>query len=54
MLGSDYPFPLGEHKPGQLVGECEWLSEEEKKGIWGENCMKFLGLDINQFYSAEK
>ena len=30
MLGSDYPFPLGEHHPGKLIESIEELDEELK------------------------
>ena len=30
MLGSDYPFPLGEHHPGKLIESVEELDEELK------------------------
>lgn len=45
ILGSDYPFPLGEHVPGKLVEEVEFLSDEEKRKILGLNCLEFFGLD---------
>lgn len=30
LLGSDYPFPLGEHHPGKLVESMDDLSPETK------------------------
>ncbi|KAI9226121.1 MAG: hypothetical protein DHS80DRAFT_27983 [Piptocephalis tieghemiana] len=42
VLGSDYPFPLGEHEPGKLVAEAEWLEEEGKRAILGRNAMTLL------------
>ena len=30
MLGSDYPFPLGEHHPGKLVESMDEFSQAEK------------------------
>ncbi|KAG5459501.1 MAG: hypothetical protein BJ554DRAFT_84 [Olpidium bornovanus] len=46
MLGSDYPFPLGEvPRAGQLVEECDWLSDNEKQAILGTNVCEFLGVD---------
>lgn len=30
MLGSDYPFPLGEHHPGKLIESVEELDDELK------------------------
>lgn len=49
VLGSDYPFPLGEHVPGSLVEEMDELSENTKRAILWENCMELLGLDEKQF-----
>ncbi|RKP08828.1 2-amino-3-carboxymuconate-6-semialdehyde decarboxylase [Thamnocephalis sphaerospora] len=50
MLGSDYPFPLGEHQPGQLVEKArEWLGDDEADDILGLNCLRFLGLDPEQY-----
>ena len=44
MLGSDYPFPLGEHRVGQLIKESH-LSLSDKTNLLGSNARKFLGLD---------
>ena len=30
ILGSDYPFPLGEHHPGKLIESVEEFSQSEK------------------------
>lgn len=30
ILGSDYPFPLGEHHPGKMITEMENLSDDLK------------------------
>ena len=30
MLGSDYPFPLGEHHPGKLIESIEDMDEPTK------------------------
>ena len=30
MLGSDYPFPLGEHHPGKLIESVDDLDEKTK------------------------
>lgn len=34
MLGSDYPFPLGEHHPGKLVESITDWDEERKVCIF--------------------
>lgn len=41
-LGSDYPFPLGEEKPGTLIRSQTGLSEEQKKQMLGKTAMEFL------------
>jgi aminocarboxymuconate-semialdehyde decarboxylase len=43
MLGSDYPFPLGEDRVGYLVRSSR-LPEATKSLILGENALQFLGL----------
>jgi aminocarboxymuconate-semialdehyde decarboxylase len=45
MLGSDYPFPLGEQTVGGLVRGAGFLGESEKAGILGGNALRFLALD---------
>ena len=47
MLGSDYPFPLGEQTPGKMVRACDFLDETSKRKILGLNALQFLGLDEN-------
>jgi aminocarboxymuconate-semialdehyde decarboxylase len=42
-LGSDYPFPLGETKPGQLI-ESMKLSAEQKAQLLSETARELLGL----------
>jgi aminocarboxymuconate-semialdehyde decarboxylase len=42
-LGSDYPFPLGEHKPGQLI-ESMKVSADEKAQVLSGTGREFLGL----------
>lgn len=44
LLGSDYPFIMGEERPGTIVGQTG-LSEEDKNLILGGNCRRLLGLD---------
>nr|CAG8488315.1 10299_t:CDS:2 [Entrophospora candida] len=45
MLGSDYPFPLGEDHPGKLIEDCEWLTDEDKEKLLSGNALRFLGLE---------
>jgi aminocarboxymuconate-semialdehyde decarboxylase len=42
-LGSDYPFPLGEAKPGQLIELME-LPAKQKAQMLSETARDFLGL----------
>ncbi|KAB7505623.1 2-amino-3-carboxymuconate-6-semialdehyde decarboxylase [Armadillidium nasatum] len=44
VLGSDYPFPLGEHHPGMLI-ETSDLSVTTKEKLLHKNAYDFLGLD---------
>ncbi len=41
-LGSDYPFPLGEHHPGKLIEEMNFDKELQEK-ILSRNAGKWLG-----------
>lgn len=43
MLGSDYPFPLGEHQVGSLI-RTSHLAERAKAQLLGGNAASFLGL----------
>ncbi|GLY73744.1 amidohydrolase family protein [Actinoallomurus iriomotensis] len=45
MLGTDYPFPLGELEPGSTVRACEPLTEDDRDAILGGNAHRFFGLD---------
>ena len=44
LLGSDYPFPLGEQKIGDLVALHPALSDTAKAKILGENAQRFFDL----------
>jgi len=44
VLGSDYPFPLGEESVGKLVRESR-LPEEIRAKILGGNAARFLGME---------
>jgi aminocarboxymuconate-semialdehyde decarboxylase len=43
LLGSDYPFPLGEERVGSLIRQSN-LSQEAKARLLGRNAIRFLGL----------
>jgi len=54
ILGSDYPFPLGEvPECGKLI-ESSHLPEEVKEKLLEHNAIKFLGLTSQQFARDEK
>lgn len=44
MLGSDYPYPLGERPVGQLVRKAGFLDEPDRARLLGGNAARFLGL----------
>ncbi len=44
MLGSDYPFPLGEHRVGSLIRSSK-LTASTKDRLLGGNAVAFLGLE---------
>jgi aminocarboxymuconate-semialdehyde decarboxylase len=44
VLGSDYPFPLGEAEPGRLIESLSELSEKARMQLLRENALAFLGL----------
>ena len=46
MLGSDYPFPLGEQRVGSLVRGAEFLSQADKDAILGGNAREFFNLSV--------
>ncbi len=43
-LGSDYPFPLGETQPGQLIESLENLLPNEKQQLLSGTAREFLGI----------
>ena len=42
MLGSDYPFPLGEQQIGALVAQSPWLDDAQKAQISRRQCASVL------------
>jgi aminocarboxymuconate-semialdehyde decarboxylase len=49
VLGSDYPFPLGENVPGELIESMENFNRDTKAKLLGENALEVLGLRKEQF-----
>ncbi|XP_046655483.1 2-amino-3-carboxymuconate-6-semialdehyde decarboxylase-like [Daphnia pulicaria] len=48
MLGTDYPFPLGELEPGSLIESMDDLGYLKEKLLY-ENAMEFLNVDRSRF-----
>jgi aminocarboxymuconate-semialdehyde decarboxylase len=44
-LGSDYPFPLGEEEPGQLIESLKELAPEDKAQLLFGTAREFLGIN---------
>jgi aminocarboxymuconate-semialdehyde decarboxylase len=49
VLGSDYPFPLGEHHPGKLIESVTDWDWSLKRKFLSDNALEFLGLDRSRF-----
>ena len=47
-LGSDYPFPLGEAKPGKLIASMNDLSDETRRQLLSGTAMEWLGRGPGQ------
>lgn len=46
VLGSDYPFPLGEDKPGSLIESMNELNHLVKEKLLWKNAVEFLGINF--------
>ncbi|MGJ3507602.1 amidohydrolase family protein [Enemella sp. A6] len=44
MVGSDFPYPLGERPTGQVVHRSDFLTDSERDQIMFGNARRFLGL----------
>lgn len=45
VMGSDYPFPLGEHMPGALIESMAELNNVVKEKLLWKNAAEFLGIE---------
>jgi aminocarboxymuconate-semialdehyde decarboxylase len=45
VLGSDYPFPLGEQVVGQMIREDQGLDANLRAKLMGKNAARFLNLE---------
>lgn len=48
VLGSDYPFPLGELEPGKLIESMPYSTEMKKK-LLHKNALNWLGIRQKEF-----
>jgi len=46
-MGSDYPFPLGEHEPGKLIESMSY-SKELKEQLLFKNAMEWMDMNTGQ------
>jgi len=54
LLGSDYPFPLGElvtTTPGRLIEKCRFDEETQKK-LFEKNALEWLGITKDRFLES--
>ena len=47
-LGSDYPFPLGEARPGELIRSLGLPRDREEKLLF-RNALEWLGRQESEF-----
>ena len=43
MVGSDYPYPLGERPVGQVVRAADFLTDDQRDKLLSGNALRFLG-----------
>ncbi len=48
MLGTDYPFPLGEQQPGSGIAALE-LSTSDQERLFHGTALRWLGLPLSRF-----
>lgn len=48
-MGSDYPFPLGEHHPGQLIESMSSFSQTLKNDLLANNALDWMNLKADSF-----
>ncbi|UYZ58523.1 amidohydrolase family protein [Hymenobacter latericus] len=53
VLGTDYPFPLGELEPGQLIRSMPY-PDEVKARMLGQNALDWMGVGVEQFRSLQQ
>jgi aminocarboxymuconate-semialdehyde decarboxylase len=50
MLGTDYPFPLGEQHPGSGI-EALGLNDNDRAQLFHGTALEWLGLPLQRFIS---
>ena len=48
-LGSDYPFPLGEHHPGKLIESMSELSANLTEKLLFKNALAWMNIEASRF-----
>ncbi|RMF58711.1 MAG: amidohydrolase, partial [Calditrichaeota bacterium] len=48
-LGSDYPFPLGEHIPGELIASMQDISPKDREWLLYRSALHWLNRRENDF-----
>ncbi|NKQ59187.1 amidohydrolase [Amycolatopsis sp. K13G38] len=43
VVGTDYPYPLGERPAGEVVRKADFLTGEQREKILSRNALRFLG-----------
>ena len=43
LVGSDYPYPLGERPVGQVVRKADFLTTDQRDKLLSRNALRFLG-----------
>lgn len=49
MLGTDYPFPLGELEPGKLIESMDDFTTERKQKLLSQNALTWLSMKEEDF-----
>jgi len=49
MMGSDYPFPLGEEEPGELIEALQGLKPQLRQDLLANNALEWLGRKREEF-----
>jgi aminocarboxymuconate-semialdehyde decarboxylase len=44
VVGSDYPYPLGERPAGRVVREADFLTGNQRDKLLSGNARRYLGM----------